>query len=38
MYTSEKPADPIVLWINWGADKEFTLYEDDGGKVVDLRL
>jgi alpha-D-xyloside xylohydrolase len=30
MYTGEKPADPIVLWIYAGADGAFTLYEDDG--------
>jgi alpha-D-xyloside xylohydrolase len=30
MYTDEKPADPILLWIYAGADGEFTLYEDDG--------
>ncbi len=30
MYTDEKPADPIVLWIYAGADGEFSLYEDDG--------
>jgi alpha-D-xyloside xylohydrolase len=30
MYTDEKPADPIVLWIYAGADGQFTLYEDDG--------
>jgi alpha-D-xyloside xylohydrolase len=30
MYTDEKPADPIVLWVYMGADGEFTLYEDDG--------
>jgi len=30
MYTDEKPADPIVLWVYAGADGEFTLYEDDG--------
>jgi alpha-D-xyloside xylohydrolase len=30
MYTDEKPADPIVLWVYAGADGAFTLYEDDG--------
>ena len=30
MYTDEKPADPIVLWVYTGADGSFTLYEDDG--------
>jgi alpha-D-xyloside xylohydrolase len=30
MYTDEKPADPIVLWVYAGADGQFTLYEDDG--------
>jgi alpha-D-xyloside xylohydrolase len=30
MYTDEKPADPITLWVYAGADGEFTLYEDDG--------
>jgi alpha-D-xyloside xylohydrolase len=30
MYTDEKPADPIVLWVYAGADGDFTLYEDDG--------
>ena len=30
MYTDEKPADPIVLWVYAGADGSFTLYEDDG--------
>jgi len=29
-YTSEKPADPITLWVYAGADGKFTLYEDDG--------
>ena len=29
-YTSEKPADPLVLWVYAGADGDFTLYEDDG--------
>ncbi len=29
-YTSEKPADPITLWVYGGADGAFTLYEDDG--------
>jgi alpha-D-xyloside xylohydrolase len=30
MYTDEKPADPITLWVYAGADGAFTLYEDDG--------
>jgi len=30
MYTDEKPADPIVLWVYAGADGAFSLYEDDG--------
>jgi alpha-D-xyloside xylohydrolase len=30
MYTDEKPADPITLWVYTGADGTFTLYEDDG--------
>jgi alpha-D-xyloside xylohydrolase len=30
MYTDEKPADPIVLWVYAGADGAFTLYDDDG--------
>jgi alpha-D-xyloside xylohydrolase len=30
MYTDEKPADPIVLWVYAGVDGQFTLYEDDG--------
>jgi len=30
MYSDEKPADPIVLWVYAGADGQFTLYEDDG--------
>ena len=30
MYTDEKPADPIVLWVYAGAAGAFTLYEDDG--------
>jgi alpha-D-xyloside xylohydrolase len=29
-YTSEKPADPITLYVYAGADGAFTLYEDDG--------
>jgi alpha-D-xyloside xylohydrolase len=29
-YTSEKPADPITLFVYTGADGAFTLYEDDG--------
>jgi alpha-D-xyloside xylohydrolase len=30
MYTSEKAADPITLFVYAGADGAFTLYEDDG--------
>jgi alpha-D-xyloside xylohydrolase len=29
-YTSEKPADPITLYVYRGANGRFTLYEDDG--------
>ncbi len=29
-YTTEKPADPITLYIYSGADGSFSLYEDDG--------
>ncbi len=29
-YTSQKPADPIVLYVYAGADGNFTLYEDEG--------
>jgi alpha-D-xyloside xylohydrolase len=29
-YTSEKPADPITLYVYAGADGAFTLYEDQG--------
>lgn len=29
-YTSQKPADPIVLYIYAGADVSFDLYEDEG--------
>jgi alpha-D-xyloside xylohydrolase len=29
-FTSEKPADPITVWVYAGADGAFTLYEDDG--------
>jgi alpha-D-xyloside xylohydrolase len=29
-YTSEKPADPITLFVYTGKDGEFTLYEDEG--------
>ena len=29
-YTSEKPADPITLYVYGGADGTFTLYEDQG--------
>jgi alpha-D-xyloside xylohydrolase len=28
-YTSEKPADPIVLYVYAGKDAGFTLYEDE---------
>ena len=30
LYTGEKPADPITLYVYAGADGTFTLYEDDG--------
>lgn len=30
MWTDEKPADPIALWVYAGANGEHTLYEDDG--------
>jgi alpha-D-xyloside xylohydrolase len=30
-YTSEKPADPVTLFVYAGADGRFRLYEDDGG-------
>jgi len=30
MYTDEKPADPITLWVYAGANGDFTLYDDDG--------
>jgi alpha-D-xyloside xylohydrolase len=30
LYTQEKPADPITLYVYAGADGRFTLYEDDG--------
>jgi alpha-D-xyloside xylohydrolase len=29
-YTTEKPADPITLYVYAAADGQFTLYEDDG--------
>jgi len=29
-YTSEKPADPLTLFVYGGADGSFELYEDDG--------
>jgi alpha-D-xyloside xylohydrolase len=29
-YTSEKPADPITLYVYAGADGAFTIYEDEG--------
>ena len=29
-YTSEKPADPLVLYVYGGANGSFELYEDDG--------
>ncbi|HEY8943566.1 MAG TPA: TIM-barrel domain-containing protein, partial [Polyangiaceae bacterium] len=29
-YTSEKPADPLTLFVYAGADGQFELYEDDG--------
>lgn len=29
-YATEKPADPLTLWVYTGADGAFTLYEDDG--------
>jgi alpha-D-xyloside xylohydrolase len=29
-YTSEKPADPITLYVYTGADGAFSLYEDEG--------
>jgi len=29
-YTTQKPADPITLYVYTGADGEFVLYEDDG--------
>jgi alpha-D-xyloside xylohydrolase len=29
-FTSEKPADPITVFVYQGADGRFTLYEDDG--------
>jgi alpha-D-xyloside xylohydrolase len=29
-YTTEKPADPVTLYVYTGSDGAFTLYEDDG--------
>jgi alpha-D-xyloside xylohydrolase len=29
-YTSEKPADPLILFVYTGTDGAFTLYEDEG--------
>ena len=29
-YSSEKPADPLTVWVYAGADGEYSLYEDDG--------
>jgi alpha-D-xyloside xylohydrolase len=29
-YTSEKPADPLTVWVYTGRDGRFELYEDDG--------
>ena len=29
-YTSQKPADPLTLYVYTGADGSFTLYEDEG--------
>lgn len=29
-YTSEKPADPVILYVYTGKDGSFTLYEDEG--------
>jgi alpha-D-xyloside xylohydrolase len=29
-YTSQKPADPVMLYVYTGADGVFTLYEDEG--------
>lgn len=29
-YTSQKPADPVTLYVYTGADGQFTLYEDEG--------
>ena len=29
-YTSQKPADPVTLYVYTGADASFTLYEDEG--------
>ncbi len=33
-YTSEKPADPITLFVYAGADGSFELYEDDGASYA----
>ncbi len=29
-HASEKPADPLTVWVYAGADGEYSLYEDDG--------
>jgi alpha-D-xyloside xylohydrolase len=29
-YTSQKPADPVVIFVYTGADAAFTIYEDEG--------
>ena len=29
-YSTEKPADPLTVWIYAGADGEYSFYEDDG--------
>jgi len=33
-YTSEKPADPVVLYVYGGANGSFELYEDDGSSYA----
>jgi len=33
LYTSEKPADPVTLYIYRGADASFMLYEDEGDNM-----
>ncbi|HEX6766195.1 MAG TPA: TIM-barrel domain-containing protein, partial [Polyangiaceae bacterium] len=33
-YTSEKPTDPVVLYVYGGADGSFELYEDDGASYA----